>query len=181
MQQREIAPVSSRVQRRSRLGDVLAEDCRVADLLVAVPQFVVREANRFLIVGLLGMTQCPAEECDRARLIAFGKCDAAVKPPQRREECGRKVVARRVGWPAKRGSSLRDIVCHQPGLGERAAKTDFVFVFEARRLQRQREDADRVGMTAALQCRSRARQRRLKGDGDHGPEYTTARPEPRRR
>jgi hypothetical protein len=26
---------------------------------------------------------------------------------------------------------------------------------------------------AAFECRARARQRRLKGDGDHGREYTT--------
>jgi hypothetical protein len=30
-------------------------------------------------------------------------------------------------------------------------------------------------MASALQCRTSARQRRLKGDGDHGREYTTAR------
>jgi hypothetical protein len=30
-------------------------------------------------------------------------------------------------------------------------------------------------MPPALQCRTRARQRRLEGDGDHRREYTTAR------
>ena len=47
MQQREIAPVSSGVQRRCGLRDVLADDGRVADLLVAVSELVVREADRF--------------------------------------------------------------------------------------------------------------------------------------
>ncbi len=119
------------------------------------------------------MAQRAAEQRDRARLVAFGKRDAAVQPPQCREQRGRKIVARRVGRPAERRGRLRDVVGHQPGLGERASQADFVFVLDAGRLQRLREDADRVGMAAALEGRSRARQRRLKGDGDHGREYTT--------
>ncbi len=47
VQQREIAPVAGGMQRRRGLRDVLADDGRVADLLVAVPELVVREADRF--------------------------------------------------------------------------------------------------------------------------------------
>ena len=174
VKQREVAAVAGGVQRRRGLRDVLADDRRVADLLVAEPELVVREADGFRIVRLLGVTQRPAEQRDRARLVAFGKRDAAVKPPQRREQGGRKIVAGRVGRPSERGGRLRDVVAHQPGFGERASQADFVFVLEARRLQRLREDADRVGMAATLESRSRARQRRLKGDGDHRREYTTS-------
>ena len=175
VEQREVAPIARGVKRRRGLGDVLADDGRVADLLVAEAELVVREADGFGIVRLLGVTQRAAEQRDRARLVAFGKRDAAVKPPECREQRGRKIVARRVGRPAERGRRLRDVVAHQPGFGERASQAELVLVFEPRRLQRLREHADRVGMTAALQCRSRARQRRLKGDGDHRREYTTVR------
>ena len=175
VEQREIAAVARGMQRRRRLRDVLADDRRVADLLVAEPELVVREADGFGIVRQLGLAQRAAEQRDRARLVALGKRDAAMQPPERREERGRKIVARRIGRPSKRRGRLRDVVAHQPGLGERASEADFVFVLEPGGLQRLREHADRVGMPAALQRRSRARQRRLKGDGDHGREYTTPR------
>ena len=43
------------MQRRRGLCDVFADDSRVADLLVAMPELVMREADRVRIVGLLGM------------------------------------------------------------------------------------------------------------------------------
>ena len=153
---------------------MLADDRRVADLPVAEAQFVVREADCFRVVRLLRVPQGAAEQRDGARLVAFRKRDAAVKPPQCREQRGRKILAR-VGRPPERRRRLRDVVAHQPGFGERAAKPELVFVLDAGRLQRLREDADCVGMAAALEGRSRPRQRRLKGDGDHGREYTTVR------
>lgn len=86
-------------------------------------------------------------------------------------------MARGVRRPSEQSVRLREVVGHQPGLGEGASKADFVFVLEPGCFQRLRQDADRVRMAPTLQCRSRSGQRRLKGDGDHGRQYTTARPE----
>ena len=101
MKQREVSPVARCMERRCGFGDVLADDRRVADLLVAVAELVVGEADGFGIVRLFGMTQRAAEQRDRAGLVAFRKRDAAMKPPERRKQRGRKVVAGRIRWPSQ--------------------------------------------------------------------------------
>ena len=50
LHQREVPPVSPRVQRRRRLGDVLPDDRDVADLSIAEAQLVMRQADRAEIV-----------------------------------------------------------------------------------------------------------------------------------
>ena len=147
MQQREVPPVAGRVQRGRGFRDVLADDGGIADLLVAVAQLVVGQPDGFRIVGLFGVTQRSAEQRDRTRLLAFGERDAAMNAPQRREKC----------WGTSDGiRGLHDVVALEPRFGERAAQTDFVFVFEARRFQRLREHRNRVGVTPALQGSARA-------------------------
>ena len=86
VQEGEVAPIAGGVQRRRGLRDVLADDRRVADLLVAEPELVVREADRLGVVRLLRVPQRAAEQRDGARLVAFRKRDAAVKPPECREQ-----------------------------------------------------------------------------------------------
>jgi len=66
MDQREIPPVADRVQRRGRLGEVLAHCGRVSDLLVAARELEVREADGARVMGRLRETDGPLMECDRA-------------------------------------------------------------------------------------------------------------------
>src|SRR5438067_2295141 len=75
----------------------------VSHLLVTEPQFVVRKPYVFGIVGQLGLAQRAPEQRDGPRLVAARKRDPTVKAPQRREKCGRKVVARRIGRTPKGG------------------------------------------------------------------------------
>ena len=88
------------------------------------------EADRFGVVRLLGVAQRAAEQRDRARLIAFGKGDAPVKAPQRGEQRGRQIVARRVRRTSQRRRRLDEVVAHQPRFGERASQADFVLVLQ---------------------------------------------------
>ena len=174
VEQREIPAIARGVEGGRRLGDVLANDGGVADLLVAEAQLVVGQADGLGIVRELGLTQRAAEQRDGARLVASGERNAAVEAPERGKEGGGKVVAR-IRRPSQRRRRLRHIVAQQPGFRQRAAQADFVFALEAGGFQRLREHADRVGMLAAFERRSCAGQRRLKGDGDHRREYTTVR------
>ena len=175
MQQREIAPIACGVQRRRGFGDVLSDDSGVADLFVAVAELVVGESDRLGVVCLLGVSQRAAEQRDRARLVSLGKGNPSVQTPQRGQECRRQVSRGASGGRPSVADACDHVVTEQPRFGERTLQADLVLVFESRGLQRLREHRDGVGMAPALQCRSCARQRRLKGDGDHGREYTTVR------
>ena len=66
MELRKISPVAGSVQSRRRLGNMLANNRNIADLLVAEAQLVVGEANGLGIVRLLGVTQGSAEQGDGA-------------------------------------------------------------------------------------------------------------------
>jgi hypothetical protein len=92
VEQREIAPVAGGVQRRRRLGDVLADDGGVADLLVAEPELVVREADGSESCAS-SLAKRAAEQRDRARLVALRKRDASVQRARGGEERGRQIVA----------------------------------------------------------------------------------------
>ncbi len=173
VQQREVPAVASGMKSRSGLGDVLANDSDVANLVVAKAELEMSEADGFGIVRLLSVAQRTPQERDRAGLIALGKGDAAVKPPECREQSGRKIVARRVRGPSQHTGGLGDIVAYQPGLGERAFQREHVLMLEPRRLERLHEHGNGVGVPAAFHGRFRTGQRRLKGDRDHRGEYTT--------
>ena len=168
VEERQIPPIARGMQRGRGLGDVLANDRRVAHLLVTESQLIMREADGLGVVRKLGLAKRPADQRDGARLVALGERNAAVPAPARGEQRRRKVVARGIGRTSQCGRRLRDIVGLQPGLGERAPQADFVVALEAGHLERLREHANHFGVLAALQ-------RRLKGDGDHRGEYTTVR------
>ena len=69
--EREVAAVAGRVQRRRRLRDVLADDRRVADVAVAEAELVVGEADRARVVRALRLLQ---------RAARAGRCRATVHP-----------------------------------------------------------------------------------------------------
>ena len=54
------------VKRRRRLGEVLAHDARVTDLLVAQRQFVVGETDGARVVRQFGVLERSGVERDRA-------------------------------------------------------------------------------------------------------------------
>ncbi len=55
--EREVTAIACGVQRRRGLGEMLADDARIADLLVAERELVVRQADRSRVVRELGMLQ----------------------------------------------------------------------------------------------------------------------------
>ena len=113
--------IASRVQRRGGLGDVLADDRDVADLLVALAELVVRQADRSRIVRDLRLFQRAAMQRDRTRLIAARRSHPPVQAPQSGQPAGRHGLAERVGRAAKRRGRLVEIVLKQPRFGERGA------------------------------------------------------------
>ncbi len=103
MDHREMAAVPGGVQRGGGLGDVLADDSGVADLPVAEPQLVVREADGAGVVGPLGQVQGAGEKSNPAGGLVAGHRDPAVEPPQVRQPrriqplTGFRLAAERLG------------------------------------------------------------------------------------
>src|SRR5215510_10049945 len=104
---------------------MLADDSRIADLLVTERELVMREADGARIVRQLGVLQRTCMKGDGARLLAARVRDAAMQSPQRGKERITDWLAQRVGWTAQRGGSLGEVVLKQPCLGERRANRDF--------------------------------------------------------
>ena len=84
MDEREMAAVAGRVQRRRRFGDVLTENRDVAHLPIAPSQLVMSETDGARVVRHFGILQRADVQGDRARLIAAGRRQPAVQPPQGR-------------------------------------------------------------------------------------------------
>ena len=61
-----MSAISGRVERRRSLGEVVAHDSGVADLLIAECQLVMGEPYRLGVVGKLGVFQRPHMERNRA-------------------------------------------------------------------------------------------------------------------
>ena len=80
---------------------MLANDARVADLLVAERELVVREADRAGVVRELGMLERARVQRDGARLFAARERDATVQPPRVRQARVRDLSRKGVGRPAK--------------------------------------------------------------------------------
>src|SRR5437899_12656602 len=118
MHERQMTAIARRVERGGGLGDVLADDRDVADLLVALAELVVREADRARVVGHLGLFQRAAVERDRAGLVAARGGYAAVKAPEGRQPAGPNRLAAGVSRAAVRGTCLVDVVLHEPRSGE---------------------------------------------------------------
>ena len=71
------------VKRRCGLGQMFANDARIADLLVTERELVMREADRPRFVGELGVLQGAGVQRDRAGLLAPGMGNPTVQTPQR--------------------------------------------------------------------------------------------------
>ncbi len=119
-------PIAGRVQRGRGFRQVLADDARVAHLLVGKRQFVVGEADRARIMSEVGMLERARMERNRPRLLAARERQPAMQPPQ----CGKlaigNLVAERVGRTAERGGGLSQVILQQPGFGERRPNAQFV-------------------------------------------------------
>src|SRR6185295_19922606 len=104
--EREMTAIAGGVQGRGRLGNVLADDRDVADLPVALPELVVREADAAGVVRRFRVLQRARVHGDRARLIAARRRKPSVQAPERGDAPGRHVVAEGVRGAAERGGSL---------------------------------------------------------------------------
>ena len=151
--EREVAAVAGGVQRGRGLGDVLADDRDVADLAVALAELVVGEPDGARVVRGLGLLQRAAVHGDRARLVAAGRGQPAVQPPQRRQPARRDGVAEGVGRAAERGRRLVEVVLQQPRLGERGADGELVVARQAARAERRRRAAARLRARGPVRAR----------------------------
>ena len=129
--EREMTTIAGREERRGCLGEVLADDGRVADLPVALRQLEMGEADGARVVRGLGVLQPSAVERDRARLIAARGGEPPVQAPERREPRGGNRVAERVRRSAERRRGLIEIVLQQPGFGERRPDGELVLARQA--------------------------------------------------
>ena len=79
--ERQVPAIPGGVQGRGGLRQMVAEDSRVADLLVTEGELVLRETDGAGVVGKLGVFERARMQCDCPRLLAARERDAAVKPP----------------------------------------------------------------------------------------------------
>ena len=147
---RQMTLVAGGVQRRRRLGDVLADDGGVPDLPVAEPQLVVGEADRPRVVRPLGLADRLGQEGDAARRLATRGGQPAVHPPQPRQ-LGRLQPLPGFRRSAQCVSRLPDVVLKEPGLGERAANLNLLVAGQSGALQQPREQRRRLGALAPVQ------------------------------
>ncbi len=140
---RQVPAIADGMERRRRLGQVLADDAGVADLAIAEAQFEVREANRAGIVSALGGLEGLGEEGDAAGRFAAGSGEAAVHPPEVREARGIEAFPGFGRSPQGLGG-LTDVVLQQPGLGERAPHLHLLFALEPRPLERAHKEGRRI-------------------------------------
>jgi hypothetical protein len=81
MHERKVPSIARRVERRRRLGEMLAYDSGVADLFVAVRELVMGEPDRPRVMGKLGVLQGSRVQRDGSRLLTSGERNPAVKTP----------------------------------------------------------------------------------------------------
>lgn len=165
--EREMTPIAGRVQRGRRFGEVIADDTRVPDLVVAERQLVVGEADGAGLVGELGVLQGARVERNGPGLLALGIRKPAVQTPQRRELAVRDALLKGVGRPSKRRGSLNQVVLQQPGLSQGGADGQFVFAIERTGSQQRDQVWRGVGPASPLQGRVRARERRVQAGCRH--------------
>ncbi len=159
--EREVAAIAGRVECGRGLGDVLANDRDVADLPVALAELVVREPDGARFVRGFSLLQRAAVHRDRARLIAAGRGQPAVQPPQRGQPARRDGVAKRIGRASESRCRLIEVVLQQPRLGERRADRELVVAHQVARPERRRQQLHGVGAAAPLERDGRAREQCL--------------------
>jgi len=119
--------IARRMQRRCGFGEVVANDARVADLLVTERQLVVRKTDGAGLVRELRMLQGSRMQGNGPRLLAFGVGDAAVQAPQRRELRVGDTLLERVGRTAQGSRRLGQIVLKEPGFSQGSPNRQLVF------------------------------------------------------
>jgi hypothetical protein len=117
-------------------------------------------------VGGVRLLQGAALEGDRARLIAARIGDAAMEPPQRREQNGWQRLAERVRRPAEGRLGLSDVTLQEQGLAQGGADGQFVEPLQGRFEQRPKEVGSGLGLPA-LHVRSGPGHDRLEWRTDH--------------
>ena len=125
----------------------------VADLLVAEHELEVRQPDTARVMRRFRVFERARVQRNGARLFADGVGDAAVQPPQGREQRLRDLLANLIRRAAEhRGGALR-IALEQPGFGERPANHQFVETLQTARLQEGVEEVRRRRAAAPIEQR----------------------------
>ena len=173
MHERQVAAFAGRMERGRGLGQVLADDAGVADLLVAVGELIVGEADGARVMGELRVLERTRVQRDRSRLLAAGKRDPAVQAPERGQRRVGDRLANRVGRSSEGGRGLREVVLQQPCFRQRGANGQFVVASERSGAQERRQQLRSFGAAPAFERRMRAGERRLNGCRRHRDSVST--------
>jgi hypothetical protein len=168
MDQCEVAPIARCVQGGCGLGDVFADDGHVADLAVTLTQVEMGQADGARIVGDFRLLQGAVVERDRSRLLAAGKCDAAVEAPEIRVQGLRQVLAQGIRGAAKDRSGLCKIPLQEVRFSQHDANGELVFLGERRGGPEKRtQKLDGDGGLPAFECGARPADYGLKSGVGH--------------
>jgi hypothetical protein len=154
MNEREMSTIASSQKSRCGLGEMLADDGRVAYLPVALRQLEAGEADGARVVSRLGVLQPSAVERDRTRLIAARRREPSVEAPECREASGGNRVAECVGRSAEGRRGLIEVVLQQPGFSKRRSDGELVFAWQPGRAESRCKQLCRFRTSAAFERRT---------------------------
>ena len=168
MHEGERPAIPGGVQRRRRLGQMLADDGRVADLPVAAGQLVVRESYGARVARTLAVLERARRNSDRPGPIPACEGDRSVQPPERRQERRLGALARFVGRPPEGAGGRCEVVPKQIGLDQGCPQAKFIFAADGSQLQRLRQEAYRLAAVPPLERLESLWKRGLTGQIGHG-------------
>lgn len=113
-----MSSIASSVQRGRRLGQVLADDTGITDLVVADRQLVMGQPDGSRFVRELGVFQGAGMKPDCSRLLTARKRDPAVETPESGKASVGNPILQSIWWSPQRGCGLNEVVLEQPGFGQ---------------------------------------------------------------
>jgi hypothetical protein len=125
----------------------------VADLLVTEHELEVRQADAARVVRRFRVLERARVQRNGARLFADGVGDAAVQPPQGREQRLRDLLANLIRRAAEHGGRALRIALEQPRFREGPANHQLVEALEGTGLQQRFEQVRRRRAAAPIEQR----------------------------
>ena len=150
MNHRKVTAIASRVERRGRLGDVLANDGHVADVAIAEPELVVGKPDGSRVVRAFRLSQRFGKKCDPAGGFTPRHGEPAVHPPQI-GKTGRVKPLSSFGRLPNRLRRTTHIVLKQPCFGEGAPDLNLLVTVQAWLTHRPDEDGGRLDASASFE------------------------------